>query len=97
MLPTLSKKIKNDVSAEVFFLIEKTIIYALLLAIPASVALFTMPNIIIEILFERGSFDEESSVSTAKALKFFYLGLVAFILTKILTPYILLMKSLIHL
>ena len=86
LLPTLSKKIKNNVSTEVFGLIEKTIIYALLLAIPASVALFIMPNIIIEILFERGSFDEESSASTAKALKFFSLGLIAFILTKILTP-----------
>ena len=52
LLPTISKKIKNNVSTEVFGLIEKTIIYALLLAIPASVALFIMPNIIIEILFE---------------------------------------------
>jgi putative peptidoglycan lipid II flippase len=86
LLPTLSKKIKNNISSEVFSLIEKTIIYALLLAIPASVALFIMPNIIIEILFERGSFDEVSSVSTAKALKYFSLGLIAFILTKILTP-----------
>ena len=53
---------------------------------PASVALFVIPDIIMEILFERGSFDEISTISTAKALKFFSLGLVAFILTKILTP-----------
>ena len=86
LLPSLSKKIKIGTKKEVFNLIEKTIIYALLLAVPASVALFIIPNIIIEVLFERGSFDELSTISTAKALKFFSLGLVAFILTKILTP-----------
>ena len=86
LLPSLSKKIKAGIKKEVFSLIEKTIIYALLLAVPASVALFVIPDIIMEILFERGSFDEISTISTAKALKFFSLGLVAFILTKILTP-----------
>ena len=86
LLPSLSKKIKSGIKKEVFNLIEKTIIYALLLAIPASVALFIIPDVIMEVLFERGSFDEISTISTAKALKFFSLGLVAFILTKILTP-----------
>ena len=86
LLPSLSKKIKAGIKKEVFNLIEKTIIYALLLAVPASVALFVIPDIIMEILFERGNFDEISTISTAKALKFFSLGLVAFILTKILTP-----------
>ena len=85
-MPSLSKKIKSGIKKEVFNLIEKTIIYALLLAIPASVALFIIPDVIMEVLFERGSFDEISTISTAKALKFFSLGLVAFILTKILTP-----------
>ena len=86
LLPALSKKIKAGIKKEVFSLIEKTIIYALLLAVPSSVALFVIPDIIMEILFERGSFDEISTISTAKALKYFSLGLVAFILTKILTP-----------
>ena len=86
LLPMLSKKIKLGLKDEVSQIIEKTIIYGLLLAIPASVALYIMPNIIMEVLFERGSFDEISTISTAKALKFFSLGLVAFILTKILTP-----------
>ncbi|MDA9591724.1 murein biosynthesis integral membrane protein MurJ [Pelagibacteraceae bacterium] len=86
LLPNLSKIITDKFNAELFDLIEKAIIYALLLAIPASVALFVIPNIIMEILFERGSFDKLSTNSTALALKFFSLGLVAFIITKILTP-----------
>ena len=86
LLPNLSKKIKNESNKEVFFLIEKTIIFSLLLAVPASVALFVMPYIIIETLFQHGSFDEMSSLSSAQALKYYSIGLIAFILTKILTP-----------
>ncbi len=86
LLPNLSKKIKNESSLEVSALIEKTIIISLILAVPASIALFIMPNIIMEILFQRGSFNELSTASTAHALKYFSLGLIAFILTKILTP-----------
>ena len=86
LLPNLSKKIKNESNKEVFFLIEKTIIFSLLLAVPASVALFVMPYIIIETLFQHGSFNEISSLSSAQALKYYSIGLIAFILTKILTP-----------
>ena len=86
LLPNLSKKIKNESNKEVFFLIEKTIIFSLLLAVPASVALFVMPYIIIETLFQHGSFNEMSSLSSAQALKYYSIGLIAFILTKILTP-----------
>ena len=86
LLPNLSKKIKSESNKEVHALIEKTITFSLLLAVPASVALFVMPHIIIEILFQHGSFNEISSASSAQALKYFSLGLIAFILTKILTP-----------
>jgi putative peptidoglycan lipid II flippase len=86
LLPGLSKKIKNKSSAEVFPIIEKVIIFSLLLAVPASIALFTIPNIIMEILFQRGNFNDISTTSSAQALKYFSLGLIAFILTKILTP-----------
>jgi len=86
LLPNISKQIKYSSTDEVFFTIEKTIIFALLLAIPSSVALYFLPNIIIEILFQRGSFDVLSTSSSALALKYFALGLTAFILTKILTP-----------
>jgi len=86
LLPSLSKKIKNKSSTEVHPFIEKAIIFSLLLAVPASIALFTIPNIIMEILFQRGSFNDISTTSSAQALKYFSLGLIAFILTKILTP-----------
>ena len=86
LLPNISKQIKISSKYEVNNMIEKTIIYSLLLAIPASVALFILPELIIKILFERGAFDQYSTYASGLALKFFSLGLIAFILTKILTP-----------
>ena len=86
MLPNISKKIKMSTKKDVNNTIEKTIIYSLLLAIPASMALYIIPEIIIKILFERGAFNETSTYYSSIALKLFSIGLVAFILTKILTP-----------
>ena len=58
----------------------------MLLAVPASVGIFALSEQIIAVLFERGEFNENSSLFTSKALKFYSLGLVAFILMKIYTP-----------
>ena len=85
-MPNISKKIKINSQSEVFNTIEKTIKFALLFAVPAAVALFLIPEMIVQILFERGQFDSFSTTSTASALSMFALGLVAFILIKVLTP-----------
>ena len=86
LLPNISKKVKINSQSEVFNTIEKTIKFALLFAVPAAVALFLIPEMIVQILFERGQFDSFSTTSTASALSMFALGLVAFILIKVLTP-----------
>jgi len=57
-----------------------------LFAVPATVGIYVLSEQIISVLFERGEFDEKSSFFTSKALKFYTLGLVAFILMKIYTP-----------
>ena len=61
-------------------------LYSLLFAVPATVGIYVLSEQIISVLFERGEFDEKSSFFTSKALKFYALGLVAFILMKIYTP-----------
>ena len=54
--------------------------------IPASVGLYFIPDIIVQVLFERGEFNSFATSETSMALKMFSLGLVAFVLVKILTP-----------
>ena len=61
-------------------------IYSLLFAIPASVGIYTLSEQLVNVLFERGEFEEKSSLFTSEALQFYALGLVAFIVMKIYTP-----------
>ena len=86
MLPSISSKIKSENSELIHESIEQTLMYSLLFAVPASVGIYALSEQIISVLFERGEFDEKSSLFTSKALKFYALGLVAFILLKIYTP-----------
>jgi len=86
LLPSISKKIKENSLSEVNTTIEKTIKFALMLTIPASVGLYFIPGIIVQVLFERGEFNSFATNETSMALKMFSLGLVAFVLVKILTP-----------
>jgi putative peptidoglycan lipid II flippase len=59
---------------------------ALLLGLPAAVALVAIPWPIVTVLFERGAFDAEASRATAWALGAFALGLPAYVGVKILQP-----------
>ncbi len=86
LLPNIAKKIKENLFLEVQDTIEKTIRFSLLFALPASVGLYFIPDIIVQVLFERGEFNNFATSETAMALRMFSLGLVAFILVKILTP-----------
>ena len=86
LLPSISKKIQKNSKTEVYNTIEETTKFALLLSLPAAVGIFILPELIVRILFERGEFNIESTVLTAQALKFYSIGLVAFILMKIFTP-----------
>ena len=86
LLPTISNKIKSDSLKIIHQSIEQTFLYSLLLAIPASIGIYALSEQIISVLFERGEFDKNSSLFTSKALSFYALGLVAFIIMKIYTP-----------
>ena len=58
----------------------------MLLALPATAALLTMPEAVVAVLFERGAFSPEDTRRTAAALAAFAAGLPAFILAKVLQP-----------
>ena len=93
LLPSISSKIKTENFETINDSIEQTLLYSLLFAIPASVGIFVLSDQIITALFERGAFDRNSTLFTSAALKFYSLGLIAFIIMKIYTPIFL---SLIH-
>ena len=86
LLPAISFKISKNLTSEINQTIENTVKFALLLSIPSAVGLYVLPDMIVNVLFERGQFDTESTLNTAIALKYYSLGLVAFILLKIYTP-----------
>ena len=86
LLPSISKKIKSDTFDSINRSIEQTLLYSLFFAVPASIGIFALSELIINVLFERGKFDAQSTSFTAEALKFYSFGLVAFILMKIYTP-----------
>ena len=86
LLPSISRKIKSDSLDKIHYSIEQTLLYSLLFAVPASLGIYALSDQIISALFERGEFNENSSIFTSKALQFYATGLIAFILMKIYTP-----------
>lgn len=56
------------------------------LVFPAMIALYTCADEMINIIFERGKFDSNSTLMTAKALRWYALGLPAYSIYKIFVP-----------
>ena len=59
---------------------------ALLLTLPAAVALFLLPYELITVLFQRGEFDAFDTLATSWALMAYVIGLPAYVMVKVLTP-----------
>ena len=86
LLPELSRKLRADDSTAALRALNRGLELAMLLSLPAAVALLTIPQPIIAVLFERGAFDAQSARATAHALAAFALGVPAYVLVKILQP-----------
>lgn len=86
LLPALSNKIKNKKYDEAIKLQNIALQIALMLIIPAMLALNCLSFEIISTLFQRGQFDEKSSQMVAQALAIYALGLPAYVLVKIFEP-----------
>ena len=57
LLPMISREISVKKYESANKIANETLIYSLLLSAPAAIALITIPEIIISVLFERGEFD----------------------------------------
>ncbi|MBK1667472.1 murein biosynthesis integral membrane protein MurJ [Rhodovibrio sodomensis] len=86
LLPDLSRKLRAGQDQAARDSLNRGVELALLLTLPATVALVAIPWPIVSVLFERGAFDAEAAVATAWALGAFALGLPAYVLIKILQP-----------
>jgi len=86
LLPELSRNLRAGDRAAAMASQNRSLEFALLLTIPAAVALFVAAEPIVRVLFERGAFTAADTPATASALAAFAAGLPAFVLIKVLQP-----------
>jgi putative peptidoglycan lipid II flippase len=86
LLPALSHKLRSGDHAAALASENRALEFALLLTLPAAVALFLAADPIIRVLFERGAFTAVDTKATAAMLAALALGLPAYVLVKVLHP-----------
>jgi putative peptidoglycan lipid II flippase len=86
LLPDLARNLRAGQHASVTDNQNRSVEFALLLTLPAAVALAVAAEPIIRVLFERGAFTPADTLATAAALAAFAFGLPAFVLIKVLQP-----------
>jgi putative peptidoglycan lipid II flippase len=86
LLPDLTRKLAAGEADAAMASQNRSLEFALLLTLPAAVALVVIPGPIIEVLFQRGSFNAGDTVQVAAALAAFACGLPAFVMTKVFLP-----------
>ena len=86
LLPELSRRFRASDSAGTADAMNRATEFTMILTIPAAVALVAIPDLIVRVLFERGSFSAIDTAATANALAIYALGLPSFVLQKVLQP-----------
>src|SRR5215813_4868497 len=86
ILPPLSRRIRLGQLADAVTLQNRGIELALLLTLPAAIALAVLATPIFSVLFQRGAFGPADTAATAAALAAYAAGLPAFVLIKVLAP-----------
>jgi putative peptidoglycan lipid II flippase len=86
LLPALSRHLADQDEAAAMASQNRSLEFALLLTLPAAVALVVIPKPIIQVLFQRGSFAPADTVQVSAALAAFACGLPAFVMTKVFLP-----------
>lgn len=86
LLPVLSRQIRMGDRDAAFHSQNNALGFALFLSVPAAIAIITIAEPIIFVMFERGEFTAHDTLATYKALMAFALGLPAFVLIKVLAP-----------
>jgi putative peptidoglycan lipid II flippase len=86
LLPDLSRKLRAGDSGAVVASENRALEFALLLTLPAAVALFLAAGPIVRVLFEHGAFTAVDADAIAGMLVVFAAGVPAFVLIKVLHP-----------
>lgn len=86
LLPMISRQLEKGDIADANNAQNRGAEFALLLTLPAAVALVAIPGPIVAALFERGAFDAEATNATAFALAAYALGLPAYVGIRVFTP-----------
>ena len=87
MLPLLSRQVRAGEANAAADTANRAIEYALVLTLPAALALIVLRVPLIAVLFGRGAFDSMAEIdATAGALAAFAVGLPAFVLVRVLAP-----------
>lgn len=86
LLPELSRQLRAGDQKAVVDTQNRSLEFALVLTLPAAIALAIAAEPIISVLFQRGAFTAADTENTAWALRAFALGLPAFVLIKVFQP-----------
>ena len=86
LLPELSRRLRAGDETGSRSAYNRGAEFALLLTVPAAVALVVIAWPIITVVYQRGAFGPEAAIHTAHALAAYGVGLPAFVLQKVLQP-----------
>jgi len=86
LLPDISRHLRAGDDVAVMDSQNRSLEFAMLLTVPAAVALAVVPHPIVSVLFERGAFHAADSRNVANALAIFALGLPSFVMIKVFSP-----------
>jgi putative peptidoglycan lipid II flippase len=86
LLPELSRALRAGDGARAIQAENQSLLFAMLLVLPAAAALVVIAEPVVGVLFERGAFSAADTAATTPALMAFAAGLPAFVLIKIFSP-----------
>jgi putative peptidoglycan lipid II flippase len=86
LLPSVARHLRAENHEAVMDSQNRSLEFAMLLTVPAAVALAVVPGPIVAGLFERGAFTAGDTPPTAYALGIFALGLPSFVMIKVFSP-----------
>ncbi len=86
LLPTYSRQAVRADHAAIADMMTRSLRGILVVMVPASLGLLVLARPIVELVFQLGMFDEDSTLLTSRALAFYAPGLAVFSLYKIIVP-----------
>ena len=86
LLPLLSRQAASGQRMEAYDTQNRAIEYALVLTLPAALALAILADPILQVLFARGAFSHHDALLSSQSLAAYAAGLPAFVLVKVLSP-----------